>query len=158
MNRTGLFFFILFGAALLAAVGGCAQSETIQPPEIFYGQEMCEGCGMLISDAKFAAAVIDTQARAHKFDDIGEMLMYLGKHPEIQARAYFAHDYNTQSWLRGETAFYVTGAKIISPMGSGIAAFAEQAAASEFAARVQGTVLKFDELRAMMTTAPHNRN
>lgn len=158
MNRTGFVFSILFVTALLAAFTGCAQSETIQPPEIFYGQELCEGCGMLISDAKFAAAVIDAQGGAHKFDDIGEMLAYLGKHPEIQVRAYFVHDYNTESWLRGETAFYVTGAKIISPMGSGTAAFTDQAAANEFAARVQGTVMKFDELRAKTTSAPHNRN
>ena len=47
-----------------------------QPPEIHYGEDVCDACGMLISEAKFAAASVDQDGTAHKFDDIGDLLDY----------------------------------------------------------------------------------
>ena len=143
---------------LLIFVGlvGCGQATNeIQPPEIYYGQDVCDECSMIISDAKFAAATIDLKGNAHKFDDIGGMLVYHMDHPESQVRAYFVHDFNTQAWLRGETAMYVRSPQIQSPMNDGIAAFADQASAKEFAARVRGTVNKFDELRVFVHLVMH---
>lgn len=147
-----------FTIMLLIFVGvtGCAQTTSeIQPPEIFYGQDVCDECSMIISDARFAAATIDLNGSAHKFDDIGGMLVYHMDHPESQVRAYFVHDYNSQIWLRGETAYYVRSPQIHSPMDGGIAAFADEAAARDMAARVQGTVFKFDELRVNVHLTMH---
>ncbi len=151
----------IFVTSLLALlfIVGCAQATNeIQPPEIFYGQDVCDECSMIISDAKFAAATIDLKGNAHKFDDVGGMLLYHMDHPASQVRAYFVHDYNTQTWLRGETAFYVRSPQIQSPMNDGIAAFSDEASAQHFAARVQGSVYKFDDLRVnvhlTMHTAP----
>lgn len=141
---------------VLLSLIGCAQAkDEIQPPEIFYGQDLCDECSMIISEARFAAATIDLKGNAHKFDDIGGMLIYHMDHPESQVKAYFVHDYNSQSWLRGETAFYVRSPRIQSPMDDGIAAFAEQAAAQDLAARVQGTVYKFDDLRVNVHLTMH---
>ncbi len=139
--------FLVSLLALLFVVGCAQTTNEIQPPEMFYGQDVCDECSMLISDAKFAAATIDLKGNARKFDDIGGMLVYHMEHPEAQVRAYFVHDYDTQTWLRGETAFYVRSPQIHSPMNDGIAAFADGASAKTFASRVQGAVYKFDELR-----------
>lgn len=142
--------------AVFVSLVGCAQSKSeIQPPEIIYSQDICDECHMIISDAKFAAATIDLQGNAHKFDDIGGMLVYHMDHPESQVRAYFVHDYNTQVWLRGETAAYVRSPQIQSPMNDGIAAFADRASAETYAARVGGTVSKFDELRVYVHLVVH---
>ncbi len=147
---------VLFILALVFGLVGCGQSANdIGAPEIFYGQDVCDECSMIISDARFATATIDLNGNVHKFDDIGGMLVYHMDHPESQVKAYFVHDYNTQTWLRGETAIYVRSPQIQSPMNDGIAAFAEQAAAEAFAAQVGGTVNKFDELRIYVHLVLH---
>lgn len=147
---------LLVALGIFVSLVGCAQSKAeIQPPEIFYGQDVCDECSMIISDAKFAAATIDLKGNAHKFDDIGGMLVYHMDHPESQVRAYFVHDYNTQAWLRGETALYVRSPQIQSPMNDGIAAFADQTSAETYAARVGGTVNKFDEIRVYVHLVVH---
>lgn len=155
--RRAKFFAVLALSGLLAlgftACGGSA--NTLQPPEIAYGQEMCDECGMIISEAPFAAATIDLKGQPHKFDDVGDMLAFHVKHPEVQVKAWFVHDYNDHTWLRGETAFYVQGASIASPMGHGIAAFREQGAAGAYAARVNAKALSFDDLRIATHLAIH---
>ena len=144
----------VFAFVLLTACA--AQDSGPQPPEIVYGQDVCDECGMLISDSKFAAGTLDLKGNAHKFDDIGGMLMYHMDHPESQVKAYFVHDYNTQTWLRGETAFYVRSAQVNSPMYDGIAAFVDRASADAFATRVQGMVYEFDELRVNVHLTLHS--
>jgi len=58
------------------------------------------------------------------------------------------HDYNSQNWIPGSTAFYVVTKDIKSPMGTGVTAFADKSAAETFAARFNAKVLTFDEVRA----------
>ena len=67
-----LFFLILSVAAV--ACGGAADDGVIEPPEIRYGEDICEVCGMIISEARFAAACVTTDGEGHPFDGIGEML------------------------------------------------------------------------------------
>ncbi|MCC7163681.1 MAG: nitrous oxide reductase accessory protein NosL [Anaerolineae bacterium] len=148
---------LLFILVMVIGLVGCGQSANdIGAPEIFYGQDVCDECSMIISDVRFAAATIDLNGNIHKFDDIGGMVVYHMDHPESQVRAYFVHDYNTQVWLRGETAYYVHSPQIQSPMNDGIAAFADEASAQAFAAQVRGTVKKFDELRVYVHLVLHS--
>ena len=144
-----------FFISLLAFLAACGSGNELHAPEIYYGQDVCEECGMIISDANFAAATIDLKGNAHKFDDIGGMLIYHMDHPEAQVRAYFVHDYQTGAWLRGESAFYVRALLPDAPMGDGIVAFTERASAENFAARMQGQVFKFDELRVNVHLTLH---
>jgi copper chaperone NosL len=103
---------------------------------------------MQIDEARFAAATMLTSGAYLKFDDIGEMLTYHMEHPQDQVTAWFVHDYQSESWLRGEEAFFARSADLQTPMGSGIAAFAEQADAEAFAREHNGQVFSLDELRA----------
>ena len=149
--------FFLFGCFILLFVllAACGASNEVHAPEIHYGQDLCEECSMIISDANFAAATIDLKGNAHKFDDIGGMLVFHMDHPELQVRAYFVHDFNTSIWLRGETAFYVRAMLPDAPMGDGIIAFADRATAENFADRMKGQVFKFDELRVNVHLTLH---
>lgn len=149
--------FFLLGCFLItfAFLAACGGNNDLGAPEIYYGQDVCEECSMIISDAKFAAATIDLKGKTHKFDDIAGMLIYHMDHPEAQVRAWFVHDYNTGAWLRGEDAVYVRGLLPDAPMGDGIAAFGERASAENFAARVKGQVFKFDELRVNVHLTLH---
>ena len=123
------------------------KSAEPQPPGIAYGQDTCDACGMIISDAKFAAATLLTGGEALKFDDIGEMVTYHMDHPEAQVKAWFVHDYKSEAWIRGETAFFVSSDQLQTPMGGGVAAFEKKDDAEAFAAEKSGKVLTLDELR-----------
>ena len=125
------------------------------PPDIAYRQDICEACGMIIGDAKFAAATLLTNGETRKFDDIGDMIVYHMDHPDQQVQAWLVHDYRNEQWLRAEKAFFVFGSSIASPMGHGLAAFADRTSAGAFAASVGGKVLTFDEARAEIHMKVH---
>jgi copper chaperone NosL len=142
---------------VLAACAG-APSGDDQPPKIEYGYDLCEACGMLIDDPRHAAATVTLDGTAHKFDDIGDMVRYHAEHPTEQARAWFVHDFDTEAWLRAEAAWFVFGPEVNTPMGHGIAAFADEASAAALAQAVGAEVFSFDEARAALAAMDHSHH
>ncbi len=106
---------------------------------------------MIISDARYAAATLIEDGHTHKFDDLAEMFIFQAKHPEDVVRAWFVHDYESETWIRGETAFYVMSSEIRSPMGYGVVALETREAAEAYAADLrEAEIYTFDELNALM--------
>jgi copper chaperone NosL len=147
--------FLLVLLALALAACGQAAADEPRPPEIAYGLDVCAGCGMLIDSPQFAAALLTTGGEALKFDDIGDMLLYHQEHPEQPVRAWFVHDYETEAWIRAETAFYVQSSHVHTPMAHGLVAFAQEADAQALADSVGASVLSFDFARAAMIEMDH---
>jgi copper chaperone NosL len=105
--------------------------------------DMCAFCRMAISQKQFAAEIIDGKGSAQKFDDIGCMLRYR-EHQKTTPAAVFVVDYRTRKWLDGASAYFIRSDRLQTPMGGGIAAFANaDSARREFNA----PVLRFAELR-----------
>ncbi len=154
ITRFVLFICHLSFVILLAACS--TSSGEVQPPEIHYNEDVCDACGMLISDAKFAAASVEENGTARKFDDIGDLTSYYAKHADTKVKAYFVHDYPSEQWLRAETAYFVQSPQIQTPMAHGIAAYADRAAAEAAAQKYGVKVMPFSELRAQpMSRMPH---
>jgi copper chaperone NosL len=152
MNLTRRLTALLVGLLLAA----CAtQSSEPQPPEIAYGYDLCEACGMLIDQPQLAAATLGTDDTVRKFDEIGDMVQYHAEHPTAQVKAWFVHDYVTEAWLRAEDAFFVYSASTHTPMGHSLVAFATEEAGAAFAQQHDTLVLSFDEARAVMHTMEH---
>ena len=128
---------------LLAACGGSAEAR---PPTIRYGQDVSEH-GMIISDPRFAAAALPERGEAILFDDIGELLKYRQAHPQ-QYRELYVNDYAAKEWLTAERAWYLLSPAIRSPMGWGLAAFADEASARAAQGERGGAVLTWSELQA----------
>jgi len=129
---------------LLVACGGGQSTDA--PPEILYGQDVCDACNMIISEEKFAAAYWTAEGEARRFDDLGEMLSYFGSNPEERA-ATWVHDLNTAAWLRAEEAWYVMNAGLTTPMGTGVVAVGDEAAARALAFdQAEARVMNFTEL------------
>ncbi len=147
---------LVYGLLFALLLPSCqSKSGEPQPPDILYGQDVCDECGMIISEARFAAATVVVDGPAHKFDDIAEMVIYHMDHPNENVRAWFVHDYNTEAWIRGETALYVMSDEIHSPMGGGVAAFGRRTDAEPFARLHNATVMSFDEMRAAVHVNLH---
>lgn len=136
---------LLFAGLLLAS---CArESKEVQPPEIIYGQDLCNLCGMIVDDPRFASALVLENGGRRLFDDIGDMFIYHDRHPDEKILAWFVHDYGTEAWLRAEGAFYIKSPAINTPMGHGLAAFEKQEDAEALAAEKEAKFLTFEELR-----------
>lgn len=150
--------YLIYCLLLVVVLAACAPvSNEPQPPEIIIGQTLCDSCGMIISDAKFAAATIMLNGETRKFDDLTEMVKYhMMDHPEAQVKVWFVHDYYSKEWIRGEKAFFVLSPKLKTPMGGGAAAFQDQAAAKKLAAELDGKLYNLDELRIELHRTLHN--
>lgn len=154
---TALLFILLL---VVTACGGNAEAAPV-PPEIHYGQDLCEFCGMIISDPRYAAGYLTADGEDHLFDDIGNMFQsHLQKQDEV--RAFFVHDYKTQRWIRAETAHYMLSPKLLTPMLHGLAAFPTAEEAEVLAAELEGKVLTFDEVmahyKAKVAAAPEDHS
>lgn len=134
---------------LLAAVLAGCQSEPAldQPPEIVYGEDVCDQCNMIISEPRFAAAYYLPDGTARLFDDIGNMGLYHAQHHEDVA-TFWVHDYDTEEWLDARQAFFVRSDMLRTPMGHGVVAFADRANADALAAEHEAMVMSFEELVA----------
>lgn len=142
MRRTTLVWIALALGFLLV---GCQTVDLEAPPEIQYGRDVCSRCGMIIDDPRFAAGYVTTDGKQRIFDDIGDMLLY-HKLSGDAVHAWWVHDYDTEQWLRAETAVFVQSDALHSPMGHGLAAVSTAAQAQALALRFSGVVMTFDAL------------
>ena len=149
--------FFLSGVLLLSLIAGCGPStNTEEPPEIVYGQDVCERCGMIISEEKFAAAYWTAAGEAHRFDDIGGMLAYNTTETQ-EVASYWVHDFDSGEWIRAEDAHYILAADLMTPMGFGIAAFSGMEQAQAFAYGGETVkILSFAELLDLHITMPED--
>ncbi len=59
-------------AAVLVALSLGACEADAGPGEIKLGRDVCENCGMIISDPRFLAEIRLADGKLHKFDDVGD--------------------------------------------------------------------------------------
>ena len=133
---------LLLASASLAAC--TREADLDQPPAIRYGEDTCSACGMIVSEAPYAAAYRTTAGEVRLFDDLGEMAAYHRRQRE-SVRAFFVHEHETGEWITAERAFYVSTRSFRTPMGYGIAASSSEAAAQALAQRLNGQVVTFPD-------------
>lgn len=148
-QRLVVFIFILTGLLpALVACGGQVDPEPA-PPVIHYGEDLCEFCGMIISDERYAAGYLTRDGAEHIFDDLGGMFRsHLQTQDAAQVAAFFVHDYEDVTWIRAETAHYVLSQDLPTPMLSGLVACDTAEKAQALAAEVNGRVLTFEDVLA----------
>ena len=123
------------------------QGDESGPPAIAYGRERCEQCGMIIGDARFAAAARQGST-IRRFDDIGCLIRHSGAVLASGRARGFVHDADSETWIDAPHAWYVRTPAIRTPMNYGIAAYADNAAARR--AHPQAPALAFEDLLAAL--------
>lgn len=127
---------------------GCQPGVQLdRPPDVRLGEDTCDECRMIISEARFSATYVTRQGETRRFDDIGDMFLFYTKHTEDVA-TFWVHDYETDDWLKADQAFFVVSPSLHTPMGHGIVAVGSKSRAEALAAEVQGTILTFNEVLA----------
>jgi copper chaperone NosL len=148
LTWAGQFGLVALGFSLAACA---AEGDPLAPPEMHYGEDVCDACQMIISEERHAAATIvevDGASEPRRFDDIGDLLDYHEGQPELPVLSWYVHDYETLEWLDALTASYVVSDDLATPMGHGIVAFGDRLRAEAFALEHAGEVKDFDALRA----------
>ena len=141
-------WFILCVLLLLTLTACGGGADTTQPPEILYGQDVCDECDMIISEEKYAAAYWTAEGEARRFDDVGEMLVFMGENREPTASVW-VHDVNSAAWLAADEAWFVMNSGLRTPMGTGIAVTADEQSARALAFdQAEAVVMTFAEILA----------
>lgn len=137
-------------AGLLLWLTACTTAGTpTEPPRIAYGEDVCDECSMIIAEERFAAAYVTVDGKSRRFDDIGGMLNYDREHGEDVA-VYWVHDINSHTWLDAADAFFVVESGLVTPMGHGVVACADEMTAEAVAYGTdEARILGFAELRQL---------
>ncbi len=117
--RTIAVYFVLL---LLSA--GAASAETVK----------CTECGMTCDLAsKFIARIVQRD-QTNYFCDVGDLFSYLNRKKPDVSRVE-VRDYESGAWTDAHKAYFVRAEKKFrTPMGWGIAAFADKGKAAEYGA------------------------
>ena len=122
---------------VMAATAACG-AEADGPPRVEVDRSACAHCGMLISEPRFAAAYRAPGSDARLFDDVGCLLEGLSRESDRSGVHFWFHEVTTAEWIEGDRAVFVESAHLRTPMGSGIVAYASDAAAARGAAAHNG--------------------
>ncbi len=131
-------------AALAGA--GCSQQDLSKPPKVRYGRDICSQCRMIIGEERFACAAVSQEGNFFKFDDIGCLAIY-EKNTSGNALRSWVQDAGGLGWMEKEKAYFIYSEDVITPMGYGIAAFAEPERAAEFAREKAGRLLAWNDIK-----------
>lgn len=107
-------------------LASCDEAPTDGPPTVRLAHDLCAECNMIISDERWATATIVEGTRGPEsrlFDDFSCQVRYEHTHPELAIIARWSHDHATLEWIPTESAVFLVSDSIVSPMGSGMAAF-----------------------------------
>lgn len=97
----------------------------------------CDFCKMSIADGKFGAEVITQKGRVYKFDDIMCMVNYCKENADTKIGAYYVNDFaQDNNLIPAETAFFLSGGAIQSPMHGGVIAFSSEKGSKEFESKL----------------------
>lgn len=129
-----LFFTLTFTMFLCLS---CKDDAPVGPHEIYYGEDICERCKMIISEEEFSSQYVLQYGEARKFDDLGCMLNYIshgepGERERGEIKTYYVKDYSSGEWIDGRSAYYIWSESITTPMGYGIVAFKDQSSVKGF--------------------------
>ena len=115
--------------ALSFSLFSCTDAKAVP---IKLNVDNCDFCKMSIADGKYGAEVITQKGRAYKFDDIMCMANYCKENASTKIKTYYVHNFiQDNNLIPAETAFFVSGGDIHSPMGGNIIGFSSENDAKE---------------------------
>ena len=111
----------LSAAALGLALPACDRRAGVTPPEIAFGEDVCDWCRMTIDDPRLAAAFVPASGRSLRFGEAGCLLSWLAENPGAAGSPFVAAR-EDGGWLLASAATYTRGT-VRTPMSFDIAAW-----------------------------------
>lgn len=147
MKLRPLYLVLAAVAAVPAAVllfGGSTR-PSVGPEEIQYGREACARCHMRFGTKGFAGERRGRDGRLEKFDDLACLLQAIASAHEETTEAW-VEDHDRGGWVPLASAVFVRGGMLNTPMGSGLVAFKDRAAAERLARAAIARVTPLEDL------------
>lgn len=117
------------------------------PEPIALNKDNCAFCKMDISDGHFAAELITKKGRIFKFDDLSCLLKYKVENSDMEVLSCYVNYYPGNNVLiPAETAHYIQGGTLRSPMAGNIAAFKTEEEANEYMLKLQAEVANWQSM------------
>jgi hypothetical protein len=135
MNR----LCVLLCVGLIAGTGCGVRDDG--PPVIEVDRTVCAHCGMFVSEPIYAAAYRTADGEAHVFDDIACLRVSARAEPDREGLVFWFRDADREGWIPGPEAVVVRSPQLQTPMGGGLLAYRDRAAASRAAEAHQGEVV-----------------
>lgn len=113
-------------------LASCDEAPTDGPPAVRLAHDLCAECNMIISDQRWATATIVEGPRGPEpriFDDFNCQVRYEHTNSNLAIITRWSNDHATLEWIPTESALFLSAESIMSPMGSGMAAFANESLA-----------------------------
>ncbi len=113
-----------------------------KPEKIAIGKDNCAECKMTIVDVKFAAEVLTKKGKVYKFDDTHCLAAFLerrGVELKDIHQTLFVDYNNPEEFINVESAEFVVGSQLKSPMGGNAAAFKSVAEAKKKSEEIEGS-------------------
>jgi copper chaperone NosL len=144
-------------AALLAlqlsllALGGCRPDGGPRPLRV--GEDSCDYCRMAISDVRFGGQVRTTTGRIVTFDAVECLAGYINAAGDSARFAgVWVADYLGGGMVSADSARFVSGGSLHSPMGRQLTSFAPSITGDSLASQYGGTVLTWRDVLALAPT------
>lgn len=135
-------------AIFVLSLGLFSSCGNTKPEPIVLNSDQCNFCKMSISDGRFGAEIITKKGRVYKFDDIVCMAHYVNEN-KADVGSFYIHDYaNENQLISAETAYYIEGGDIASPMRGNIAAFESKMKMEAFQNKLKATSVNWETIIA----------
>jgi len=122
----------------------CAKTEAVP---LKLNVDSCDFCKMNIADGKYGAEIITQKGRVYKFDDIMCMINYGKENLDTNTKSYYVNDYTQDNVLiPAESAFFLSGGTIHSPMRGNVIAFSSEKEALQFSEKLNAEPISWDAL------------
>lgn len=135
---------------VLAGIVLLMQSCSSGPQPIRFGEDACEFCKMTITDKKFGAEIETQKGKIYKFDDIHCLTSFLksGTVDTQQVKNIYMVDFaSAGNLVLNSQCFLLQSENIQAPMGSHIAAFANEDSLRSFQQQLNGKQISWDEAK-----------
>ncbi|MCB0659335.1 MAG: nitrous oxide reductase accessory protein NosL [Saprospiraceae bacterium] len=117
------------------------------PEPIVLHKDACAHCKMNISEPHFGAELITEKGRVYKFDDIYCMAEFKKENPEKNSTRHYVHNYlGDNELIPVESASFLKGGELKSPMAGNIAAFKTSQEAQSYKTKLNATELDISSL------------
>lgn len=135
--------FIITSISILTLLS-CSSKE---PKPIKINSDFCDYCKMTIANGKFGAELSTKKGRYYKFDDTACMIQFTKSNTNIPYQSFFVSDYlKDNTLIPAETAYFIKGGKINSPMRGNIAAFSSAKEQTEFGKKLDAKSTSWAEV------------
>ena len=142
---------------ILALFGGC----TPEPEPIFYGEDQCIYCKMIISERGYGAELVTQKGKVYKFDTIECLTAYILQQQAEPERIHsmWAVNFNgTDRLLDVTKSIFLHSDRLHSPMGLNLSAFSTREDAEGMRQKYGGQLLSWQEVQELVKEKWIDRN